>query len=258
MAAFSCFMINDLKKIGLTDNEIKIYLNLFKLGVSIASNIAEKTNIHRTNVYDSLEKLIKKGLVAATIKNDVKYFSATDPNNLLAYIEKKKQELKKDEKSIRGMISELRSIKPIDETKQKVSIFQDRVGLETFYEKLINIAKSRDEVLIIGSSERILEVLDYYILNLTKRILEINVRGKMIANREIMKDELMKKIIKFVELEMRFLPRDYLNPTATFIFKNHVGFCNFIDNPFVVLIEDNTTFNVYRKHFKDMWKKANK
>jgi len=251
-------MNENLKKIGLTDNEVKIYLNLFKLGAVIASSIAEKTNIHRTNVYDSLEKLIKKGLVTATIKNDIKYFSVTDPNNLLNYIAKKKQEIKKDENSIKKIIAELRSIKPIDETKQKVSIFQDRVGLETFYEKLINIAKSKDEVLIIGSSERILEVLDYYILNLTKRVLEINLKGKMIANREIMKNELMKKIIKFVDLEMRLLPKDYLNPTATFIFKNYVGFCNFIDNPFVVLIEDNKTSNLYRKHFEDMWKKAQK
>ena len=249
-------MDDNLKKIGLTDNEVKIYLSLFKLGDATASSVAEKTNIHRTNVYDSLEKLIKKGLVTATIKNEVKYFSATDPNNLLNYIEKKREELKKDEKLIKEIVSELRSIKPIDDAKQKVSIFQGRVGLESFYEKLINIAKSKDEVLVIGSSERILEVLDYYILNLTKRILDISMKGKMIANKEIMRHGLMKNIAKFAAIEMMFLPMDYLNPTATFIFKNYVGFCNFIDNPFVVLIEDNKTSNIYKKHFKDMWKKA--
>ena len=53
-----------LSELGLTQNEIKIYLALLDIGESLAGTIAENSGIHRRNVYDSLERLIKKGFVS--------------------------------------------------------------------------------------------------------------------------------------------------------------------------------------------------
>ncbi|MBS3097523.1 hypothetical protein J4209_01865 [Candidatus Woesearchaeota archaeon] len=71
-----------LRKFGLSDREIKVYLALLELGEALASKIAEKTNTPRTLSYDILENLLKKGLVSYVIKSNKKYFSAFDPNNL--------------------------------------------------------------------------------------------------------------------------------------------------------------------------------
>mgnify|MGYP003981854791 FL=1 len=47
-------ILNDL---GLTKNESKVYISLLKIGSSTVTNIANESNIHRVNVYDSIKKL---------------------------------------------------------------------------------------------------------------------------------------------------------------------------------------------------------
>ena len=57
-----------LKEIGLTDNEIKIYLALVDNGSLLAGRISRLTGIHRRSVYDVTSMLIKKGLVGYILK----------------------------------------------------------------------------------------------------------------------------------------------------------------------------------------------
>ena len=58
---------NSLKQIGLTDNEIKVYLTLLKIGPSIVSKIAERSGLYRPYVYDTLERLQEKALVSVQL-----------------------------------------------------------------------------------------------------------------------------------------------------------------------------------------------
>ena len=53
-----------LKQLGLIDNEIKVYLLLLRRGPSLASDVAEETNLHRTHAYDILKSLIEKSIVS--------------------------------------------------------------------------------------------------------------------------------------------------------------------------------------------------
>ena len=53
-----------LKQIGLTENEIQVYLTLLKIGSSGVSTIAEHSGLYRPYVYDTLERLQEKGLVS--------------------------------------------------------------------------------------------------------------------------------------------------------------------------------------------------
>ena len=68
-----------LWNLGLTKNEIKIYLTLLDEGSSTAGIITEKTGIHRRNVYDSIERLIEKGIVGYIVVKGRKHFEAVDP-----------------------------------------------------------------------------------------------------------------------------------------------------------------------------------
>ena len=61
-----------LKEFGLTETEEKVYLSLLKQGTSLASDIIKKTQLHRTTIYDVLERLISKGFVSYIIQNKIK------------------------------------------------------------------------------------------------------------------------------------------------------------------------------------------
>ena len=72
--------INDiLRSIGLNKNEVKIFLDLIKKNSSSALEISKRTEIHRSNVYDSLRVLMEKGFVGELTGNKKKIFQALDP-----------------------------------------------------------------------------------------------------------------------------------------------------------------------------------
>src|SRR3989338_463264 len=74
-----------LEQVGLSKNETKVYLALLEIGAATAGEIASQAKIHRTNVYDAMERLLEKGLVTFTTDDhDSRVFDATSPENLIS------------------------------------------------------------------------------------------------------------------------------------------------------------------------------
>src|SRR3989344_2207802 len=84
-----------LQEFGLSNTEAKIYLALLELGKSKAGAITKKSTVNRTNVYDALERLIKKGLVSYVSENNKKVFGAVGPQRLQEILKDKQERLGK-------------------------------------------------------------------------------------------------------------------------------------------------------------------
>src|SRR3989344_1554284 len=82
-----------LQQSGLSEGESRVYLALLKLGSSPVNKIKEETKLHRTTIYDFIEKLLNKGLVNYVIRNSVKYYKATHPNKLSEFLKEKEHHL---------------------------------------------------------------------------------------------------------------------------------------------------------------------
>ena len=80
---------NYLCEIGLTTCESKVYLELLKIGSQPVSVIANRLHLRRTSLYSVLNTLMSKGLVLNVTKNNISYYSANDPNSLIAFIDEK-------------------------------------------------------------------------------------------------------------------------------------------------------------------------
>jgi len=128
-----------LKEAGLTKNETLVYLSLLKLGKAKASKIIKESKISSGKIYETLNKLIEKGLVKILIENGVKTFIAADPKTLLTYIKEKEEELARKEKELESIIPELRGLMKISSTEETVSLIKGFRGISTLvYEALDN------------------------------------------------------------------------------------------------------------------------
>src|SRR3989344_1655982 len=96
-----------LRKIGLSDGEIKVYGALLDLGTAPLNHIHEKVGIERRNIYDILNKLIERGLVTYITENKRRSFKLAHPNKLLGYIEEKKGELERVKAEVQSELPEL-------------------------------------------------------------------------------------------------------------------------------------------------------
>ena len=97
-----------LEEIGLTKNEIKIYLVLLKLGSTSTGAIVKETGVHASKVYDGLNRLADKGLVTHVIIANTKHFKAVNPDRLIDFLEDKKKSIETQEDEIKKYLPELK------------------------------------------------------------------------------------------------------------------------------------------------------
>ena len=88
------------QSLGLTKNETKVYISLLELGNSQIAQITENCGIHRRNVYDSISRLMEKGLVSFVIVNNKKVVSPVNPKRFLEIIDEKEYELENLKKKL--------------------------------------------------------------------------------------------------------------------------------------------------------------
>ena len=82
-----------LKNLGMTNNEIEIYLTLLNSVELSVNDIGMKSGLHRQVCYDALDRLLEKGFVSYIIKDNKKFFKVLEPEKILDYLDEKKQEI---------------------------------------------------------------------------------------------------------------------------------------------------------------------
>ena len=82
-----------LKTVGLSENEAKVYQALLSLGSSKAGRVSKVAELDRTSTYNSLKSLLEKGLASYVTIGKVKWFAASNPQNLKAFLTDKLERL---------------------------------------------------------------------------------------------------------------------------------------------------------------------
>ena len=83
-------ILENLRKLGLSDKEAVVYTSLLGLGEVGSSKIIKNAELHGQFVYQALESLEEKGLVQHVIKRGRKKFSAKNPQVLRRLVEQQK------------------------------------------------------------------------------------------------------------------------------------------------------------------------
>ena len=89
--------MEELRRLGLSPYETKIYVSLLKHGRMPAREIAEKSSVPPTAVYPNLKKLVQKSLIQE-FSGAVAFFEAVEPNIAIpAFLREKKKSLEEME-----------------------------------------------------------------------------------------------------------------------------------------------------------------
>jgi HTH-type transcriptional regulator, sugar sensing transcriptional regulator len=236
-------MINQeiLKELGLTDAESKVYLALLEIGPSLAGQISRKTGIHRRNIYDITERLIKKGLIGYIIKNNRKLFEAANPQRLREILDEKQKALDEN-------IADLNFLYQKTKEKQETNFYKGLEGLKTVFED--QLAESNKEILILGASQSAFEILPFYFKWYDLDRVKKKIKVRIIAS---------EKLNKHIPLsEIRYLPQKYANPLAINIYQDKVAIILWKKEPIAIVIKNSEIADSYRKYFELTWGTARK
>ena len=234
-----------LRKIGLSDGEIKVYNALLDLGSSSLNQIHEKTAIERRNIYDILNKLIEKGLIGYVIENKRKIYSITHPNKIIGYIEEKKHEFDKIKQEINtemySILTKYSSKKP----KINAQIFRGINGVKAIYEDILNYKVHY----FIGGGRYVMKNLPHFWDNFNLRRIEKNIKFYNLIRYEL-KNEIKQLKYEYIKV----LPKAFsANPNVIFIWGNKVANVLFEDEFFAFVIESSQIAENYKKYHKYLW-----
>jgi len=239
-------MQETLEKSGLTKNEAKVYLALVKIGDSLASTIAKITTLHRRPVYDSLDKLIEKGLVSYNIKSGKKYFQAQNPEKILSILKDKENEI---EQILPELISKFNATKP----EVFSEIYEGKEGLKTVMELIL---KENKDWLSIGSTGKGPSVIPYFLEHWHKRRIKQKIQFKTLIADTLEGRERTKKFSKIGMAKVKFLPKEIKHPQTIWIFGNKVAIILVsIEHLTIFLIDNKEIAASFRDYFNWMWKK---
>jgi sugar-specific transcriptional regulator TrmB len=230
-----------IRKAGLTENESIIYTTLLEQGPSQAGNISRKSGLHRRVIYDTIEMLIKKGLVGYILKNNKKLFQASSPKRLLEIIKEK-------EESIENIMPQMLSLYTKTKEKEETNFYKGKNGLKTVFEEQLE----EKEILIIGASNLAYDMLEFYFHWFDKRRVEKKVKTKIIFNQKQ-----GKSLPRIPLSEIKYLPQKYSSPLAVNIYGDKVAIIFWSkENPFAIVIKNKEISIGYRKYFELIWKIA--
>lgn len=233
-----------LEAIGFHKNESLIYMDLVKSGSSSAHDIARRTKIHRPNVYDTLDKLIKKGIVTQSIVENKKMFYPIKPKNLLIYLKQKQYDLEK-------VIPTIEEIYNKPSEKRKVTMSE---GIRSFRVVLNNLLETGNDIYVYGIPKEVPDLIGGFLVDFHNRRIQKEVIMKHIYNKDA--EKRVKYLNSMDFTEARYLPSSYDSTISTLVCGDTVLLIFWEEPTFTITIENSAIAESYKRYFDIIWEEA--
>ncbi|MDP1689088.1 MAG: helix-turn-helix domain-containing protein [bacterium] len=251
-------MLEELKKIGLSENEAKVYLVLLEIGSATADEIAKKAGVKRPTTYVQLEDLMNKGLVSSFEKIVKKggaektFFRAEDPDHLQKLVETENKKAKERMLVLEKSLPELGRLFQFAGSRPKVRFFEGKEGLQTMQDEAF---KMKDKHIIsIVDFDGIIKIFPDHPEKHTPIRVQKGIQSKVIYTS--VNGDILGRENKAMLRETRFISPDQFPFTCDLAIYDHILSISALREKSVgVLIEDKDISNSMRALFKLLWEK---
>jgi sugar-specific transcriptional regulator TrmB len=230
--------IKKLSKLGLTEAESKIYYAVLKLKNCTVRDISKECGFHRTNIYDILEQLKEKGLIATVKEGKRMRYSVSDPNNFYELLKEKKELLD-------SIYPELQEIYSTSSEGIQVEVYKGKEGMKVSFRDML---KEKKSIYGYGVKGQLREKLPIFA-------------------EQWMRDAKSKKIPYYgiytqrnnapgYFTEIKYVSKELSGPVATFIYGDKININIWDPNLVAIVIKSKLVATMFKKHFDLLWKTA--
>lgn len=236
------------EELGLSMNEAKIYDALITYGGSGVSTIALRSAVHRSNAYDSLHRLIERGLVYEVFGQRETIYEAVDPGKLLEFYQEKQTKLQAALPALLSRFQKHRS-------PERAYMFKGIEGVKNYLREAL---KSGEDIYSFAAKgawfDPRLETFVHWFLKEAKK--------KKMKYHHIFDYEVKEKlphVLKSVGKPYKFLPKGYSTDSTMDVFGDHVvtfnglGLGELRDDITIFVMVSPGLAESYRTWWKFMW-----
>lgn len=246
--------LENLRELGLSGGQIKVYTAILELGISTLNNIQEKTAIERRNIYDILNKLIETGLISYTVENGKRTYQCAHPNKLLEEIKKKEDRLKE----LKEQMPHIKSLFELPKPKIKAEVFRGNESIKSLLNELLEYNES---FWLGGNSfeeyKSVQENLQIWFEHwMNRRVQKKHIMNDLVSHGTHLKGLEPDDLKKHKKLYYKYcqLPKGIYVPMVIIIFGNKVAQILWGGQPFAFVLESDKIKESFIKYFNYFWK----
>lgn len=172
-----------LHRLGLSKNEIRVYIYIARTGEHKASEISEALSLHRTETYRILRDLEKKGLISSVFEKPLKFIATPFEKALDVLIETKKMKISLLEKRKESLVDLWLSLPKQEAENERKEVFQILEGEEQISLKADEILSNANKEILIYASEH--DIPSFYhsgFLDKLEKISKENINVQLLTN----------------------------------------------------------------------------
>ncbi len=238
-----------LRDCGLTQNESLVYLTLLKIGKSKSGEIVNESKVSGGKIYETLYKLVDKGLVKSISENNVKYFIANDPSAILEYLNEKDRRLHERRERLSNVLPDLELLKKNDAREDDVALIKGIRGISPIVHKALENAK---DIKIMGITSSKNVRYNNFWRGWHKERIGLRKKAKMIFSDR--NTDYWKFFNKLGYTEVREI--SHLTPSAVMIIDDNVFIFSYGDEITCIHIASESISTSFSLFFDDLWKIA--
>ncbi len=244
-------LIQELKKLNLTEKEARVYLALLELGPSTPYKIAKKSHLKRPTAYVIAEELVEKGLIVQMTGEKQKLYIARSPESYVEDVEARIKEAKK-------IVPELLALQRKKSDKPNILYFEGVEGLRQAYDYKLKDFKDKE---IVGFFARAAgldnDLQEAVFLPWNEKKIEYNIKVRGFT----MDDPKLVPYKKFFDakvgaIEAKFLPESIYSADCSFESFEWGVRIVIMHSKQAIIIESGEVALAVKQIFELLWKKT--
>jgi len=235
------------RELGFTERETKVYIALLELGETTVGPIATKTKLQHSKVYETLDKLIEKGLVSYIVISKTKHFKASDPKEILNLLEDRKRRFNE-------VLEDLEKKQKYSNSKQIAVVHEGFKAFKALFDRIVDELKEKDFYWAFAfKNEYYTENASLFLRNFHQKLEDKKIDDRAICHVDVEK-QIKSNYAGNKNIKLRFTKND--TPLGTIIIKNRVINLVWGDRPTAIEITSDQICEQYKKFFLESWDKA--
>ena len=237
-----------LKELGFSERETKVYLAMLELGETTVGPIASKTRIQHSKVYQTLEKLIDRGLVSFVIKSKTKYFFAQKPKLIMNMLKEKERELSE-------IIPKLEKRREFAKQQQIATVYEGYKAIKSMFNLILDSLTNKSYYYVFAFKSEYIEseTAKNFLRQIHMKLAEKGVDDRLIGHLSI-KEELANNYGDIKNVKFRFTNMKL--PIGLMIIDDKVINWVWGERPTAIEIKSKQVAGQYKKFFLETWKLA--
>lgn len=241
----------ELKKVGFSDKEARVYLALLELGSAPVQEIAKKAKVNRATTYVVLDALKKRGAISTVEQGKKTFYATENPTALVRLFKLREQDIKEKEEEFRRSLPELEAIFNRSGEKPRVRFFEGKEG----------VIAVREDIFDSGANE-INEIYSLEYVNQVKALFSKEENNQFIERRKKLKVK-MKAIYTSdlgsfegfqTEGDRRIVPKDRFPLSSDIIiYGNRIAMTTLKGKIVSIIIESQEMAETLRSVFNLAW-----